>query len=86
MHAMRRISVQYQCGATTAENNTYFASPTTPQRICNLMIDRANNEICQVMRGVYELKLKFTYKLLLYRFDSTLSPSKLRPRTPRASA
>jgi hypothetical protein len=40
--------VEYQCGKSTSENGTYFTSPATPQRICNLMINRVNDNICQV--------------------------------------
>ena len=43
-----QIAVEYQCGKTTSENGTYFTSPATPQRICNLLINRVNDDICQV--------------------------------------
>eukprot|EP00093_Oithona_nana_P004803 04803.XXX_226673_223125_1 [CDS] Oithona nana genome sequencing. len=39
---------EFNCGRTTSENSTYFANPQSPQRICNLMINRLNNEICQI--------------------------------------
>ena len=42
------LIVEFNCGRTTSENSTYFTNPTSPQRICNLMINRLNNEICQV--------------------------------------
>ena len=41
--------VSYQCGSSTSENGTYFSSPAPPQRICNLLIHRVNDDICQVM-------------------------------------
>lgn len=41
-------AVKYQCGSTTSENGTYFANPTSTNRICNLMINRLNDQICQV--------------------------------------
>ena len=44
----RFFIVEFNCGRTTSENSTYFANPQSPQRICNLMINRLNNEICQV--------------------------------------
>ena len=43
------FSVSYQCGSSTSENGTYFSSPAPPQRICNLLIHRVNDDICQVM-------------------------------------
>ena len=45
---IKKIAVEYQCGKTTSENGTYFTSPATPQRICNLLINRVNDDICQV--------------------------------------
>ena len=52
----RFFIVEFNCGRTTSENSTYFANPQSPQRICNLMINRLNNEICQVsmiMRQIF---------------------------------
>ena len=41
--------VEYTCGKTTMENGTYFSNPATPARICNLLINRINDDICQVV-------------------------------------
>ncbi len=41
--------VEFQCGQTTSENGTYFVNPSTPERICNLMIESVNDDICQVI-------------------------------------
>ena len=49
----------YQCGSSTAENGTYFSSPSTPQRICNLLIHRVNNDICQVCYVNFKKKSKY---------------------------
>ena len=42
------VSVEFMCGSTTSENGTYFVNPSSPERICNLMINRINDDICQV--------------------------------------
>ncbi len=42
------VIVEFECGRTTSENGTYFVNPSSPERICNLMINRLNDDICQV--------------------------------------
>ena len=62
----RFFIVEFNCGRTTSENSTYFANPQSPQRICNLMINRLNNEICQVsiiMRQIFFLGDLFYFAL-----------------------
>ncbi len=39
------------------ENGTYFTNPSSPQRICNLMIRRQNDEICQIRLELDEFDL-----------------------------
>ena len=52
--------VQFECGASTSENGTYFVSPSTPERICNFQLTRASDDICQVgqVRNIFSPQKK----------------------------
>ncbi|XP_023322162.1 uncharacterized protein LOC111696693 [Eurytemora carolleeae] len=39
---------EYMCSSSTSENGTYFVNPATPHPMCNLMINRMNDDICQI--------------------------------------
>ncbi len=47
-HVPAHVAVEFSCGASTGENGTSFVSPPSPIRICNLMVSRLNDDICQV--------------------------------------
>ena len=73
--------VEFNCGRTTSENATYFTNPPTSQRICNLMINRMNNEICQVGSNFFRwnpsLKrctlMKINWAICKTNYDTTIA-------------
>jgi hypothetical protein len=36
------------CSQSTSENGTYFVNPATPVPMCSLLVNRMNDDICQI--------------------------------------
>ena len=43
-----QLLVMFECGQSTSENGTLFMNPSTITRMCNLNINRMNDDICQI--------------------------------------